>query len=69
MPRIMRHRRAKSVYFVAMEKFEKELISGYLERFDGYMPDVAGALGIALQTLYYRCKKLKIGRYATEKRA
>lgn len=64
MPRIQRHNRRKSVYASAMDRFERELIEQYLARFDGVMRDTADALGIALQTLYYRCRLLKVGPYA-----
>lgn len=63
------HKRPRGAYWVAMENFERNLLEEYITRFESHMPTVAGALGIALQTLYYRCRKLKIGRYAVGKKA
>lgn len=69
-PRIHRHRRStRGAYWVALEEFERRFLEGYLERFEAHMPTIAGALGLSLQTLYYRCRKLKIGRYAPGRKA
>lgn len=70
MPRIQRHnRRRGGVYWVAMERLEADLLSGYLERNGGDMRATADELGISLQTLYYRCRKLKIGKYAVGRKS